>query len=655
MKAMYLYKFAQFGTLAGTLFVLSAICIPGPAYSMEGITEQSLDQLSQTQFFTADTDKIARQISAAPSAVSVVTADDIRTYGYRTLSDILDSMRGLAMAHDGSYGFLSGRGYGNSGMGDKGGAAGRIALLIDGYQANENLYGQMFTGHDALIDVELIDRVEYIPGTGAASDGGLAFLGVINVITKKGRDINGAEMSTAFASHGLRQNRATFGQRFDNGLDLVLSASTMRSLGRHLPTDATGIYDNIIGAVEGDHNERYFLKAVFRGWALESAWVDRGQSSAGWHISDINSFVRLRYDGDINARLKISMDMYGGRYRMHVVPDDQSTLPGNHWTGGNWQGINAKLVSTWFERHTLVLGTEYRDDPQMGFVFHYFGVTSEDLRRRRTTSLYAYDDIKLSDKLNLSLGGRRDARDSRPATLSPNAALVYGPNDDTTLKLSTGVAYRQITPEQEWYLLDPVPEKVTTRELVWEQRLGPRTHLQASLYRYRIDNYLMGTRTSGGVQDANGIWINPGIYAAIDTHGAEVELEHAWANGVRLRTSYAHQKTRDDEGNMPPNVAQGIAKLNLSAPIAGESLRAGLAVRYLGRRLNLLNEYEPAVTVADLTLSGRWQGWSASISVRNLGNASYNEVSGAWFIESGSGAYPADRRNYWIQLGYDFK
>src|SRR5512147_2212605 len=79
------------------LFALM-FCVLLPAVTLARAEDQSIadipfEQLLQTDIVTAE--KIARQISDAPSAVSIVTADDIRTYGYRTLSDILDSMRGL--------------------------------------------------------------------------------------------------------------------------------------------------------------------------------------------------------------------------------------------------------------------------------------------------------------------------------------------------------------------------------------------------------------------------------------------------------------------------------------------------------------------------------------------------------------------------------
>ena len=51
----------------------------------------------------------------APAAVSVVTADDIQLFGYRTLADVLAGMRGLYVSYDRSYHYLGTRGFATPG------------------------------------------------------------------------------------------------------------------------------------------------------------------------------------------------------------------------------------------------------------------------------------------------------------------------------------------------------------------------------------------------------------------------------------------------------------------------------------------------------------------------------------------------------------
>jgi len=622
------------------LLIPAIFALPAQAAetSVADIIDTPLEQLLQTEVITAE--KLAKQVSGAPSAVSIVTAQDIRDYGYRTLSDILDSMRGLSMSHDHEYGFLAGRGYANASS-----YAGRITLLIDGYRASDNLWGQTFFGNDGLLDVELIERVEYIPGSGSSSYGDAAFLGVINIITKKGQDLAGTQVSGGLGSHDLYRERVAFGQKFENGLDLLLSTSTLRQGGRYLPSD---FGDS--SKYEKEKNLRYFLKASYGDWALESAWAERTQNdiyTPSAHFADKNTFTSLKYDHELSSGLNISTHLYFGRYRYQRYQD-------NGWRdaneGGNWWGLDSKLVSTRLDRHTIILGSEYRDDYRQSQWTQYSPLDPVDdpHTQRQTWSLYAYDDFRLTPNLQLNFGARVDARNNGSTPFSPRFAAIYTPLDGTTLKLSTGIAQQQPTADTELNHGSPAVERLHTYELVWEQSLGPKTRLTSSLYSYRINNY------DTSYVDTNA-WTWVQVYdGRISTQGAEFELEHLWDNGVRLRASYTRQDAKISSNLVMLNLARNNAKLNISAPVAGEWLRAGLAVRYLGRRPNHIDDYDPATLIADLTLTGRWNHWFSSFSIRNLGNAPSYEM-GASYYSSASGSYGGDRRNFWFQLGYEFK
>ena len=202
-----------------------AICMLGAsglvqAEKSSDIADATFEELAQREVVSAS--KMARQISDSPSAVAIVTAADIRAYGYRTLAEVINSMRGLYTTYDHRYQYMGGRGFG-----EPGDYAGRIMLLIDGYASQDNLFNQAFIDETGLLDLELIERVEYVPGTGSVTYGNNAMLGIINVITRKGSDFNTTQFSSEVASHGATKQRVTIGQRFENGADLLLSASAL--------------------------------------------------------------------------------------------------------------------------------------------------------------------------------------------------------------------------------------------------------------------------------------------------------------------------------------------------------------------------------------------------------------------------------------------
>jgi iron complex outermembrane receptor protein len=594
------------------------------------VTQRPFEELLNTEIVTAA--KLAYQISGAASAVSIVTAQDIRAYGYRTLDDILNSMRGLHMAHDFRYGYLGGRGYSNPGD-----YAGRITLLIDGYSAAENYFGQSFFGQDGILDVELIDRVEYIPGAGSSDYGGGAFLGVINIITKKGSDFNGTQVALDFASHNMQKRRVTWGQKYDNGAELLLSASSYNSSGRDFVIDLS---DGTTGKAGEESNQRLFIKGSYQGWMLTSAVVQRPTTppgaTPGEVTTDTNGFTSLKYDTELSPRLKFSTHAYAGQYRY-----DYSGSPKANESGtGRWWGLDTKLVSTALDQHTLVFGGEFRNDDQQSYQYHFVGYPDfvNDVKRK-TLSLYAYDDITLSPTLQLNLGLRHDRRDNNTSTTSPRAALIYAPQAGRTFKLSSGIAHMQPTADREtWSDVQHRIEQVHTNELVWEQRLDHFTRLISSVYRYDVDQIMQPGPDDG----------------KLFTKGAEFELEHLWSDGSQMRLSYAWQQTCNQDDQIPVNAPKHNAKFNFTTPLIGEKLRLGVELQYLGSRLRYDGLEAPSTLVSNLTLTSKnwWPNWQVSLGVRNAFDSSYSDVK---FNSNGLETFPRDGRNFWLQISRDFK
>src|SRR6202035_2479513 len=100
------------------------------------------------------------------------------------------------------------------------------------HRLNDNIYDGALIGTEFPIDVDLIDRVEVIRGPNSSLYVASAFLGVINIITKRGRDMQNVRVTGEVASYGTYQGRISYGNRFTNGLELLLSGSFYDSHGR---------------------------------------------------------------------------------------------------------------------------------------------------------------------------------------------------------------------------------------------------------------------------------------------------------------------------------------------------------------------------------------------------------------------------------------
>ena len=140
--------------------------------------DMSLEQLMNVSITGAS--KYVQKQSEVAAAVTVITRNDIRAYGWRTLSEILTSLPGVFATYDFSYNYIGVRGFNVLGDFNT-----RILVSINGNRINDATYDQGPMGRDFPLDVDLIERIEFIPGPGSAVYGQNAMLGVVNIITRK--------------------------------------------------------------------------------------------------------------------------------------------------------------------------------------------------------------------------------------------------------------------------------------------------------------------------------------------------------------------------------------------------------------------------------------------------------------------------------------
>jgi iron complex outermembrane receptor protein len=244
-----------------------------PAGAQEGtkdLGEASLEELGNIQVYSAS--KHLQSTSDAPSSVTIITADEIQKFGYRSLADILESVRGFYINYDRDYTFIGVRGFGRLGSWNS-----SILLLIDGHRINDNVLGDGLIGPEFLVDLDLIDRVEIIRGPSSSLYGAQAFLAVINVITRKPVQLKGVEFSFAPGSFGTYQGRASDGGQH-KGIDILLSGTFYNSRGPALffpefdsPATNYGITRNT------DYESFQHILAVigFRGFTLQGLFSAR--------------------------------------------------------------------------------------------------------------------------------------------------------------------------------------------------------------------------------------------------------------------------------------------------------------------------------------------------------------------------------------------
>src|SRR3984893_10293072 len=180
------------------ILALLALLNTTPALAQDKATIPNLLDMSLEDLMSIEIDSVYgasgfnQKVTEAPASVTIITSEEIKKFGYRTLADILRNVRGFYVTYDRNYSYLGVRGYGPSGDYNS-----RIAVLIDGHRLNDNIFDAAPVGTELPMDVDLIDRVEVIRGPNSSLYVASAFLGVINIITKRGPDLQKVSMAVA--------------------------------------------------------------------------------------------------------------------------------------------------------------------------------------------------------------------------------------------------------------------------------------------------------------------------------------------------------------------------------------------------------------------------------------------------------------------------
>ncbi len=591
-----------------------------------------------------------QSITDAPAAVVVLTAEDIREFGWRTLADALASLPGLYVTNDRSYEYLGARGFQRPGDYNS-----RFLLLIDGMRTNDGVFGQAPIGTDFPLDMDLVKRIEYVPGPGSSMYGANALFGVINVITKNGSDLAGAEAAVAAGSFGEKKGRASYGWHGAHGADILLSATSYARNGQDLYYPAFDTPDQnhgVANRLDYDRAQDFLAKAAYGDFRLSLIYGNRTKGipdapygavfNAPFSVTDTHSYVNLTYQHALSEGVMLASQMYWGRYdyRMPSVygPEpDVANVDGSH---ALWYGAEVHATISSIARHRIVIGTDFARDARLN-QYNYnvdpYSQILDDHHSGNRAGVYIEDEITLPANFTLNAGLRYDEQTASGGTLSPRIGLVYKLTSRDTFKLLYGQAYRAPNAYEMYYAVSGADgqlknpslkaEHIATTELVYERAVATTGRATLSLFEYTARDLISAT------QDPSGLYIFRNVSRAT-ARGAELAYEQRLA-GARLRASYSYQIAHDSNtGAALQNSPRHLAKANVVVPFFADALMTGLEVQCTSARLAAVGE-TGGFCLANLTLSSRRliRGADLSFSIYNLTDKRYADPVGPGFTQ----------------------
>lgn len=147
----------------------------------------------------------------APAIITVVSRDEIQRWGYRSVDEVLRHVAGVYVVDDHILPNIGIRGI-SGGLRSE---SGLVKVMIDGHSVAFRSTSGNWLGPE-LIPLSIVQQIEVIRGPASSLYGADAFLGVINIVTRRAEQVQGGEMALV----GVREGGNTW------GYDMAVGAGT---------------------------------------------------------------------------------------------------------------------------------------------------------------------------------------------------------------------------------------------------------------------------------------------------------------------------------------------------------------------------------------------------------------------------------------------
>lgn len=238
--------------------------------------------------------KADESIERATSVVTVVTAEEIRHWGARTLYEVLKRVPGFFPSSQATWTLTGSRGLTSDGND-------HILLLIDGHVQN-SIVGQGYQQQDMLPVLEKVKKIEILRGPGSVLWGSSAVLGIINIITKdEAGDHDGVAVTYGSRDGMLSANIQRVLGGTTDGPSGVVSASYWQSQGYDRPNKSAS------GSSFASESANAIHANVEFPWGRVADWPALDRHKGGW---EIYSRIKFGAADEVLARLAESRVAY---------------------------------------------------------------------------------------------------------------------------------------------------------------------------------------------------------------------------------------------------------------------------------------------------------------------------------------------------------
>ena len=538
---------AYFSALVCLLWHTPVMAETSPSLSPENFSQMSLEDLSNIEITSVS--RQPERILDAPAAITVITSEDIRRSGATSIPEVLRLADNLTVAQKNSHDWaISARGFNSS-------LANKLLVMIDGRTVYSPLYSGVFWDRQDYLLAD-IDRIEVISGPGGTLWGANAVNGVINIITKKAKDTQG----TYLEALGGNELRGATAARYGGKL---ASNVSYRIYGKYFDRD-----DQALGNGNDAHDAWHMTQGGFRIDAEASAqdnytvqgdiYGGREDVLTGGTSQTQGGNILGRWTHSFSAGNEMKLQMYYDKTD-YAVPQPASTFGGITFAPA---GVFKDELDTYdidFQ-HRFILNDRNKIVWGLGYRFTHDvvdgapGVTfAPEQLDQRLYSGFIQDEIKLHEKLSLTLGTKLEHNDYTGWEIEPSARLQWKVSSNQLLWAAVSRAVRmpsRIDHDVQTPTNLPLPfaqdllkgnsdfksENVVAYELGYRAQLGPKIITSVSAFYNDYDN----VRSVNAGPPTSSAFFVLGNNLEGKTYGVELSTSYQALDWWRLNLGYRY-------------------------------------------------------------------------------------------------------------------
>ena len=405
-------------------------------------------------------------------SVITITAKEIAESGANTLIDVLSDVAGIELRSRGAQDV-------QSDIYIRGGGFDQVLLLIDGIKVDNPQ-----TGHhtlNAILPIEMIERVEVLKGAAGRVYGQNAFSGAINIVTKT-PSTEDLKVTLSGGSFDY-QKAALFATDQRESSSHTLYAETISSDGYRYNTDY--------------YNQNYLWKSSWKTdqepIELLASFNNRRFGANGFYASPTftdqfeatqSSLFGLTTSINGNWHIKPKLYWKRGQDEFILFKNDPSIYRNMHITNKLGAEVNAT------KKHAL--GTT-----GIGFELAHVSIRSNNLGEHARTLAHGYLEHRfVSNRWDVTPGFSVSHYTDQDTFFYPGIDIGFQINGDSRLFFNSGYTYR-IPTYTDLYYNDPttvgneslIPEKALSTELGFRHRQN-NWKLSISLFQRDAKNYI---------------------------------------------------------------------------------------------------------------------------------------------------------------------